>query len=407
MSSEPRTGSEATGLAHVATVSFLASRAAPSIGFWVALTGGAALARSGERDGLRWGYGASLAAMLQTVAIMGPARIAVPLTQAASAPLLGHMGGRGASLLRQVVACGAIRLVHNAITAAFFILVLSGGLSTYTGTYDSLAGHLPLLPEGSTAALVATAVAIVAWTVFASIVQVHAYRRARRRWRAVDEPAKSAAPPAADRDRRYRYDPRAVALAAAITFALLIASTAWPLLAAVAAFLALASITARGDTSVAAAGLGLAALLALVVFAFTLVSGIDIEHAAQRGVRAGLLVAAATWLRVAAGTGGLREVSRRTLGRLRRLPSMAEAASVLDRLDSGRQMRSAAGSALTALGEANMRPLPLLDASVAWASSESATFEPLSPAEPAQLRARLRDAALVALAVAPGLTLLV
>ena len=33
-----------TGLAHVATVSFLAARAAPSAQFWIALAGGIALA---------------------------------------------------------------------------------------------------------------------------------------------------------------------------------------------------------------------------------------------------------------------------------------------------------------------------------------------------------------------------
>ena len=33
-----------TGLAHVATVSFLAARAAPSMQFWIALAGGIALA---------------------------------------------------------------------------------------------------------------------------------------------------------------------------------------------------------------------------------------------------------------------------------------------------------------------------------------------------------------------------
>ena len=61
-----------TGLAHVATVSFLAARAAPSMQFWIALAGGIALARTAARHGLRTGYGASAAAMLQTTAVMGP-----------------------------------------------------------------------------------------------------------------------------------------------------------------------------------------------------------------------------------------------------------------------------------------------------------------------------------------------
>ena len=63
-----------TGLAHVATVSFLASRAAPSLQFFFALGGGIALARAAAQRGARSGYGAALASMLQTVAVMGPAR---------------------------------------------------------------------------------------------------------------------------------------------------------------------------------------------------------------------------------------------------------------------------------------------------------------------------------------------
>ena len=40
-----------TGLAHVATVSFLAARAAPSMQFWIALAGGIALARTAALQG--------------------------------------------------------------------------------------------------------------------------------------------------------------------------------------------------------------------------------------------------------------------------------------------------------------------------------------------------------------------
>src|SRR2546423_3794124 len=85
---------EAAGLAHVATVSFVASRASPAFGFWIALAGGVALARVGERGGARLGYGASLAATLQTIALIGPVRLNVPLTQALSAPLIGALAGR-------------------------------------------------------------------------------------------------------------------------------------------------------------------------------------------------------------------------------------------------------------------------------------------------------------------------
>src|SRR5215218_4320974 len=110
-----------TGPAHVAVVSFLASRAAPTGGFWIALAGGVALARVAERRGARLGFGASVAAMLETVAIIGPARFGIPLTQAASAPLLGRLEARGVATTIQVLACAAIRLLHNAATTAFFI----------------------------------------------------------------------------------------------------------------------------------------------------------------------------------------------------------------------------------------------------------------------------------------------
>src|SRR4051794_22313298 len=60
--------SRPTGLTHVATVSFLASRAAPAAQFWLALGGGLALARAAREQGARTGFGAALAAMLQTVA---------------------------------------------------------------------------------------------------------------------------------------------------------------------------------------------------------------------------------------------------------------------------------------------------------------------------------------------------
>jgi hypothetical protein len=67
-----------------------------------------ALARSARRFGLSQGYGASLAAMLQGVAILGPLRINGPLTQAITAPLIGRLRARAA----QFAACLALRLVH-------------------------------------------------------------------------------------------------------------------------------------------------------------------------------------------------------------------------------------------------------------------------------------------------------
>ena len=92
------------GLAHVATVSFLASRVAPSLQFFFALGGGIALARGAAERSARTGYGAALASMLQTIAVMGPARINAPLTQAITAPMMGRLQARGVRPLTEFLA---------------------------------------------------------------------------------------------------------------------------------------------------------------------------------------------------------------------------------------------------------------------------------------------------------------
>src|SRR5215217_4086204 len=171
----------ATGPAHVAVVSFLAARAAPTGGFWIALAGGVALARVAERLGARLGFGTSAAAMLETVAIIGPARFGVPLTQAVSAPILGRLHARDVGFWPQLLACATVRLLHNAGTTAFFIWVVAGGLDAYAGTYDALAGRLGL-ELGSAGALAITGAGLLAWAAFASAVQVGVYRRGLRRW---------------------------------------------------------------------------------------------------------------------------------------------------------------------------------------------------------------------------------
>jgi hypothetical protein len=398
-------GRPPSGLAHVATASFLASRASPSAGYWIALPGGVALARAGEDRGLRQGYGVSIAAMLQTVAVMGPARFGVPLTQALTAPLLGLLHGRGTSVVRQVLACAAIRLTHTTLTVAFFALVLAGGIDSYTDSYDAIAGKLPLLPEGTTAALVVTAVSLLFWAAFASIVQVMVYRRGLHLWRSgiPDSREREAEQPA---HRRRRFDPRAIALAAAIAFGLLLASTAWPVLAAVSAWLALAWIASGGDRDVVPAGLAIALLLAVSILIFALIGGQGVDEALRRSARAGLLVLVATWLRAAAGSDGLRELSRRLLGRLRRLPSAREASLVLDDLGSGRQLGAAAQSALAVLRATPKRPLVFMDAVLGWVTAEAVRFRAAAPAPAAALSLRVLDVALVALAALPVLALL-
>src|ERR687898_773629 len=189
------------GPAHVAVVSFLAARAAPAGGFWIARAGGVARARLAGRRGALLGFGASAAAMLETVAIIGPARFGIPLTQAATAPLLGRLEARGVPVALQVLACASIRLLHNTATTAFFIWIVTGGLDAYAGTYDAI-GRRVGIEIGTEDALLLTVATLLVWAGFASIVQVLVYRRGLRDWESreggsAEPPVASPAPAAA------------------------------------------------------------------------------------------------------------------------------------------------------------------------------------------------------------------
>ncbi|HYN51673.1 MAG TPA: hypothetical protein VES62_12165 [Thermoleophilaceae bacterium] len=396
-----------SGPAHVAVVSFLAARAAPSGGFWIALAGGVALARVAQQRGARLGFGASAAAMLETVAIIGPARFGIPLTQAVSAPMLGRLEARGWPVTTQVLVCAAVRILHNTATTAFFIWVITGGLDAYAGTYDAL-GRRVGLGVGTADALVLTAAGLVAWAAFASIVQVLVYRRGLRGWDAehaapscIDRPTDGQPRTVAEKAKPRRFDPRAVALAASVAFVLLLASTAWLLLSAVALWLAIAWLTAKPDREPLPTGLAFAAILAGGALIFSLGGGLGLDTALRRASRAALLVLVATWLRGAAGAEGLREVSRRALGKLRRLPAAPEAAQVLDQIASEGRIAEAGRTLADRLSGVRKRPVPFLDAVLGWVVRESTEHRP--PPAPAHLalRTRARDALLIALAVAP------
>jgi hypothetical protein len=375
------------GPAHVAVVSFLAARAAPTGGFWIALAGGVALARTAERRGARLGFGASAAAMLETVAIIGPARFGIPLTQAATAPMLGRLQARGVAVVPQILACAAIRLLHNTATTAFFIWVITGGLDAYAGTYDALGRRIGV-EVGTADALALTAAALLGWAAFASTVQVLVYRRGLRGWerfagaggdarnidRQIDGKCSTREPSAADRAgrrRRRRLDPRAVTLAAAVAFALLLSGTSWPLLAAVAGALAIAWIVVPTDREPVPTGLVFAAILAGGALAFALGGGLGLDEAGRRATRAALLVLVATWMRAAAGAEGLREVSRRALGKLRRVPAAPEAALVLDQIASEGRLAAAGRALADRLSGVEKRPLPFVDAVLGWVVRES------------------------------------
>jgi hypothetical protein len=385
------------GPAHVAVVSFLAARAAPTGGFWIALAGGVALARTAERRGARLGFGASAAAMLETVAIIGPARFGIPLTQAATAPMLGRLEARGVPILPQLVACAAIRLLHNTATTAFFIWVIAGGLDAYAGTYDAI-GRRVGIEVGTADALGLTVAGLLAWAAFASTVQVLVYRRGLRGWdrlaasaadesdvdrdiggqrnardvrRDMRDQRQSRAPAAPVASGPRRWDPRAVTLVAAIAFALLLSGTSWPLLAALALALAIAWVAAPTDREPVPTGLLFAAILAAGALAFALGGGLGLDEAARRATRAALLVLTATWMRAAAGAEGLREVARRVLGKLRRVPAANEAGVVLDSIESEGRLAAAGRALADELNGVEKRPMPFVDAVLRWVVRES------------------------------------
>lgn len=391
---------QTAGPAHVATVSFLASRAVPSGGFVVALAGGTALARVGARHGARTGFGASMAAMLETVAIMGPARFGVPLTQAVSAPLVGAMHARGRGPLAQFAVTAAIRLVSNAIGIAFFVFVITGGLDAYSGTYENIVGRVGIsLDERGTVLL--TIAGLVVWGVLASVVQVMVYGRGLRGW--PDGEVEGEPPPPEAGVHRGRFDARAATVAAAVAFGLLLSGTTWPLLAGVAAWLALVTVTARGDRRAWRTGLVLAAVLGLGAVTFSLVGGLGAAVAAPRGLRAVLLVLVATWLRSAAGADGLREVFRRVLGRLRRVPSVPEAIGALDHIGSEGHLDRAGRSLVKLAAETPLRPAALVDTVLEWVYGQAGRFRAAVPPAPPLLRLRAVDVAMVVAAGLPAL----
>jgi hypothetical protein len=174
---------------------------------------------------------------------------------------------------------------------------------------------------------------------------------------------------------RRRWDPRAITLAAAAAFALLLASTSWPLLAAVAGALAIAWIAAPTDNEPVKTGVLFAAILAAGALAFALGGGLGLDEAARRATRAALLVLTATWMRAAAGAEGLREVSRRALGKLRRIPAANEAALVLDRIESEGRLAEAGRALADELSGVKRRPLPFVDAVLRWVVRESRARE--------------------------------
>jgi hypothetical protein len=406
--SEPESerATEDSGLAHLAAVSFLASRLAPAAGYWVALPGGVAISRAAARHGLRTGTGVSLAALAQTVAVMGPARLSIPFTQAVTAPLVGWLEARDAGPLVQAAVVAVIRFALALISTAFFIWVILGGLDAYAGGYTWVTSRAEFLPQTDSGVLGLSVFFILAWTLFASPVQVAVYRRGMRKWPAHTAPDADAAPAPPGEAARRHLDPRAVTAAAAVAFALLLLSADTPLLIAVGVWLAIAWFVAQPETAFVPVGAALAALLGITSFLVGVIADLGLEASLERGVRAAMLVAVATWFRAAAGTGGIREVSRRIFGRVDRvLPGAREATRMLADLGSGSALVPTARELSTHLHDVRHRPAPLVDAVTGWVAEESRRFRPAPPAPAPRLEIQVIDVFIVLLALSPAVVL--
>lgn len=391
------------GLAHVCAVSFLAARIAPTGAFWLSLAGGAALARESDLRGMRSGYASSVAAMLETVALVGPLRFNAPLTQAMSAPLMGAMHARGRRPVAQFAACLAIRIAHYTVLTAFALFVLLGP-KAYAGGYHTLFSWLPLLPTGLAGALILTAITNGVAAIVFSVIQTAFYRHALAGWSqrslaprpTPGQPMPAVAPAPAEDGRT---DPRVALVVATFLTVVLLVSHQWVVLGAVALWLTAAVFLARhGDREVLQVGLVLALTLAIGTLIAALIGGLGLSDAASRAVRAALLVMVPTWMRMAAGSAGLREAFRRMLLRFRRVPGAIEASDVLAELDSGPLLLGSARALRDRLGAVSHRVAPIVDAVLSWAAHEAGSLPEIEREGLARLRIRRHDA-LLALSV--------
>ncbi len=358
-----------SGMANVAALTFLVARAVP-LGWTVGVAAGVPLARAAERHGARAGYAAATASLVETVAIMGPARMGIPVPHAASAPLLGVLERRHASFLMLAAAGAAVRTAYYVATSAFSIVVLIG-LDAYLGSYERLRDALGFLPTGRAPALWLTLAGLIVWSILAGVIQAWVVRRGLRRWAiaaTVEDAGPSRPTPGAAPGRR---GAGALVGGAVVGFAATLASTGPWALGAIALVLAAAWALTAADGRTFVRGLGLAAPLALSTFGFGAFGGIGASLAGRRAACVALLVMIAVWVRSAAGSDGLRDVSVRLVHRLRRVPVLAATGAVLGASVSASDFGGAARRLASRLRTARRRPTPILDASLGWLADES------------------------------------
>jgi hypothetical protein len=88
------------------------------------------------------------------------------------------------------------------------------------------------------------------------------------------------------------------------------------------------------------------------------------------------------------------------------VPAAQEAGEVLDQIASEGRIAEAGRTLADRLSGVPKRPVAFLDAILGWVVRESSNHRPPPSAAPQTLRTRARDAALIALAVAPLATLI-
>lgn len=363
----------------MAALTFLAARAVPG-GFWVALLGGVPLARAAQERGGSGGYAASIASLIETSALMGPARLGIAVPHAASAPALGILYGRGARFVWLAAAGAAVRFAYYLVTTAFYVVVLVG-LDAYVGTYERFRELLGFLPAGQTAALEATAIGLALWSAGAGVIQAWVLRRGLRRW---PESVRIEATPAIEGGARARprVEPRMVVGAAALAFAVTLLGTDPLVLGLVGVWLGAVWVLARCGVRPLVGGLALATPLALSTLGFALAGGIGPALGARRAARVALLVLIAVWLRAAAGEEGLRAVSALLVRRLRRVRTVALAGLVLGASAGAADYASSVRRLGARLRGARKRPVHVVDAVIDWVGDEGARLPARARAAP-------------------------
>ncbi len=369
---------ELGGMANVAALTFLVARAVP-LGWTVGVAAGVPLARAAQCHGARAGYATATASLVETTAIMGPARMGIPVPHAISAPLVGVLDSRGRAFLVLAAAAAAVRTAFYAATSTFSIVVLIG-LDAYLGTYDRARDAVSFLPAGTAAALLLTFASLVAWSGAAGLIQAWVIRRGLSRWEDEAVAAAAGSPTAPAAAPAPRPHAGAMVLGAVVGFVAALASTDVRALAAIAIVLGVAWALGPADGRSVLRGVAIAAPLALSTLGFGLVGGIGSDAALRRSARVALLVLIAVWVRSAAGSEGLRRVSLLAVARLRRVRMLAETAAVLGAATPVDDLPASGRRLVGRLRAVRRRPVPVVDAALGWVAEESVRLGAAVPA---------------------------